>query len=147
MTDEHIPVTPLSQEESWALLAGRPVGRLATSVAGKPDIFPVNYVLDGGDIVVRTERGSKLVQLTINDQVAFEVDDWREGVGGWSVVCQGHAEQIDTAAGREHAESLDLVPWVTTMKTIFVRIRVSHISGRSFRFDANMATPDIEPED
>lgn len=146
MTEQHRPVTPLSQEESWALLAGRPVGRLATSVAGKPDIFPVNFVLDGQDIVFRTERGSKLLELTINDQVAFEVDDWREGLGGWSVVCRGRAEQIASRAEQEHAETLPLQPWVHTIKTVFVRIRVEVITGRSFRF-ASEETTRFEPED
>lgn len=134
MTDDNSPVTPLSDDESWARLATRPVGRLATSVAGQPDIFPVNFVVDGRDIIFRTERGSKLLELTINDSVAFEVDDWQEDLGGWSVVCRGKAEQIQTMADLEHAESLPLQPWVRTVKTVFVRIGVKEITGRAFRF-------------
>lgn len=135
MSDRIVPVTHLSEAESWALLAGQPVGRLATSVAGSPDIYPVNYVLDGRAIVFKTERGSKLLNLTINNQVAFEVDDWREGLGGWSVVCRGQAEQIEAAAEFAAAEELPLHPWVPTPKTVFVKIMVDAISGRSFRFN------------
>ncbi|WP_432560506.1 pyridoxamine 5'-phosphate oxidase family protein [Granulicoccus sp. GXG6511] len=144
MTHQIIPVTQLSEDESWALLAGQPVGRLATSVAGRPDIYPVNYVLDDHTVVFKTERGSKLLELTINDRVAFEVDDWREGLGGWSVVCRGQAEKIEDPDERERAEELPLHPWVPTPKTVYVRIVVDDISGRSFRFNAEEAAPGIE---
>lgn len=146
MTETHRPVTSLSSEESWALLAGRPVGRLATCVAGKPDMFPVNFVVDGNDIVFRTERGNKLLELTINDKVAFEVDDWREGIGGWSVVCRGRAEEIESIAELERVEGLGLQPWVRTIKTVYVRIHVDVITGRSFRFTEE-ETSRFEPED
>lgn len=146
MTETHRPVTSLSTEESWALLTGRPVGRLATCVAGKPDMFPVNFVVDGEDIVIRTERGNKLLELTINDQVAFEVDDWREGIGGWSVVCRGRAQEVESSEDLERAEGLPLQPWVRTIKTVFVRIHVDVITGRSFRFTEEETTR-FEPED
>lgn len=145
MSNHIVPVTHLSEAESWALLAGRPVGRLATSVAGQPDIYPVNYVLKDRTIVFKTERGSKLLNVAINSQVAFEVDDWREGLGGWSVVCRGNAEQIDSIAEHEAAEQLPLHPWVPTPKTVFVRIHVEEISGRSFRFNLEEVGPGIEP--
>lgn len=134
MTATPEAVTELSEKEAWELLATRPVGRLATSVAQQPDIFPVNFVLDDGCIVFRTAQGSKLLELTINEHVAFEVDDWETDLGGWSVVCHGTAEVIEHQADLERAESLDLRPWVQTIKTVFVRIRVVEIVGRRFRF-------------
>jgi len=45
-TDDAV-VTALSEEECWALLSRRELGRLALTVQGEPDIFPVNYVVDG----------------------------------------------------------------------------------------------------
>lgn len=140
MTDIPQPVVPLSEAESWQLLGTRPVGRLATSVAQQPDIFPVNYVLDDGCIIFRTAQGSKLLELTINERVAFEVDDWEADLGGWSVVCSGAAEVIERAADLERAEALDLKPWVATVKTVFVRIRVEEIIGRRFRFHLSAET-------
>ncbi len=134
MTASPNPVIELSEAEAWELLATRPVGRLATSVAQQPDIFPVNFVVDDGCIVFRTAQGSKLLELTINERVAFEVDDWEVDLGGWSVVCRGAAEVIEQQADLEHAESLDLRPWVQTIKTVFVRIRVREIVGRRFHF-------------
>lgn len=43
MTTPASPVTPLSETESWSRLSGVTLGRLATSVAGQPGIFPVNF--------------------------------------------------------------------------------------------------------
>ncbi|MDO5498542.1 MAG: pyridoxamine 5'-phosphate oxidase family protein, partial [Propionibacteriaceae bacterium] len=103
-------------------------------VSGHPDIFPLNFVITDGDIVFRTERGSKLLELTINEQVAFEADDWEENLGGWSVVCRGVAQQLESSAELEAAEQLPLQPWVETVKTVFVRIKVEQITGRAFRF-------------
>ncbi|MDT5111106.1 MAG: uncharacterized protein QOE20_2996, partial [Mycobacterium sp.] len=39
------PVTVLSEDECWFLLASRTLGRLGTVVAGQPEIFPVNFVV------------------------------------------------------------------------------------------------------
>lgn len=146
MTDDFSPVTHLGEMESWALLRGRPVGRLATSVAKIPDIFPVNYVVDDGGIVFRTAQGSKLLEVLINNRVAFEVDDWEQDLGGWSVVCRGRARVLETPEERQRAATLDLQPWVATIKTHYVRIEVEQIIGRAFRFgpepDADSRDPD-----
>lgn len=128
------PVTHLSESESWALLRARPVGRLATAVGNLPDVFPVNFVVDDGGIVFKTSRGSKLLELSINNQVAFEVDAWEQDLGGWSVVCRGRARILQDKEERDHAANLPLKPWVATVKTHYVRIDVDHIVGRTFRF-------------
>ena len=46
-------VWALSEEECWNLLARRELGRLALAVNGEPDIFPVNYVVDGPRVLFR----------------------------------------------------------------------------------------------
>jgi hypothetical protein len=38
-------------------------------------VRPVNFCLDGDDIVIRTAAGSKLAAATRRAVVAFEVDD------------------------------------------------------------------------
>lgn len=132
--DDAPPVTHLGESESWALLRSRPIGRLATAVGNLPDVFPVNFVVDDGGIVIKTSRGSKLLELSINNQVAFEVDAWEENLGGWSVVCRGRARVLQDRDELDYAASLPLKPWVATVKTHFVRIDVDHIVGRRFRF-------------
>ena len=47
------------------------MGRLAVVVAGHPDIFPINYVVDHASIVIRTAAGTKLAGSK-SRQVAFE---------------------------------------------------------------------------
>lgn len=130
---ENEAVTVMSDEESWALLAHEPLGRLATTIGDDIEMFPVNYVLDGETVVFRTAQGSKLFELTVNSRVAFEVDAYA-GEGGWSIVVHGDAEVLEDPAEVERVEQLPLRPWVPTIKTIYVRIRPHYVSGRRFRF-------------
>ena len=134
---EHVdgqPVLELDDEQSWRLLEGTKHGRLVVSVAGEPDIFPVNYVVDRRSVVFRTAEGSKLFTLTVNDRVCFEVDGW-DATGGWSVIVRGRAREL-TGHERDRAESLPLRPWVATRKTHWVSIEADEISGRQFHFGA-----------
>ena len=52
------PVLELTDEQSWELLEGTKHGRLVVSVAGEPDIFPVNYVTADRKIYLRTAPGN-----------------------------------------------------------------------------------------
>ena len=70
------PVWTLSEDECWSLLARGSMGRLAVAVQGQPEIFPINYVIDGPRILFRTAPGSKLAELSVNPRVAFEVDEY-----------------------------------------------------------------------
>ena len=112
MTTEN-PVVRLSEEECWQRLRGSELGRLVTRVGDVIDIFPINYVVDGTSIVFRTAEGSKLVELTVNDEVLFEVDEHTDA-DAWSVIVRGSAHVLDTLAEREAADGLGLRPWVPT---------------------------------
>lgn len=126
------PVTRLSEEDCWERLARQELGRLVTRVGEVIDIFPVNYVLDEGTIVFRTAEGSKLVELTVNDEVLFEVDDHTDA-DAWSVIVRGSARRIDSLAEREAADGLGLRPWVPTLKYNYVRVTPNTLTGRAFR--------------
>jgi nitroimidazol reductase NimA-like FMN-containing flavoprotein (pyridoxamine 5'-phosphate oxidase superfamily) len=127
------PITRLDEAEAWQLLGSAQVGRLATVIERQPDIFPVNFVLDGPAVVFRTAEGSKLLQLIVNSGVAFEVDSWTESTG-WSVVVKGHAQELTEWDDLARVEQLPLRPWVPTLKTHFIRIAVDQIEGRRFVF-------------
>lgn len=129
------PVTTLTEDQCWNLLAGTEMGRMATSVNNRPEIFPLNYVTDGESLVFRTAEGNKLLELTANDQVAFEIDGFTEEKG-WSVIVHGHAEVITDADEHARAEKLPLLPWVPTVKHHYVRIIADTVSGRRFHFGA-----------
>lgn len=126
------PVARLSEEECWERLAENELGRLVTRVGDVIDIFPINYVVDERTIVFRTAEGSKLVELTVNDEVLFEVDDHTDA-DAWSVIVRGSARMIDTLAGREAADGLALAPWIPTLKYNYVRVTPQSLSGRAFR--------------
>ncbi|MFT4218932.1 MAG: pyridoxamine 5'-phosphate oxidase family protein [Microbacterium sp.] len=126
------PVMTLDEAECRELLAQEELGRLVTRVGDVLDIFPVNYVVDGGDILFRTAEGSKLFELTVNDAVLFEVDQHTD-TDAWSVVVRGHAHRLDTSAEVAAADELKLTPWIPTLKYNYVRITPTSISGRAFR--------------
>lgn len=127
------PIKILSEDESWELLSTQKVGRLATNVGGVVDLVPINFVVDGGEIVFRTAAGIKLAGLTVNGSVVFEVDEVGEEEG-WSVVVHGTARALDRDADIEAAEKLTLKPFVPTVKRTFVRIHPETITGRAFVF-------------
>lgn len=126
------PVTRLSRAEAWELLAGAPVGRLATVINRQPDIFPVNFIVEDSSVIFRTSEGSKLLQLTVNTRVAFQADGWVTDTG-WSVVVKGTATEVTDADERDRIERV-LHPWVATVKRHVIRIDADEIEGRRFVF-------------
>ena len=110
------PVTMLSESECWKLLASRSLGRLVTSVDGQPEIFPVNYVVQGRTVLFRTAEGTKLVSSAINNHVLFEADD-HNVAEGWSVVVKGIARTLRTDEQIDEADLAQLLPWTATVNS------------------------------
>jgi len=133
MTNIDSPVTYLDTDKAWDILASQRLGRLGVQSDVGVDIFPVNYAVDGESIVFRTAEGAKLTSLCSNSLVTFETDSWNE-IAGYSVVAKGHAAPVTDEAEIAQVEALGLRPWVPTVKTTFVRIYVTSISGRKFSF-------------
>jgi nitroimidazol reductase NimA-like FMN-containing flavoprotein (pyridoxamine 5'-phosphate oxidase superfamily) len=126
------PVLELDDEQSWRLLEGTQHGRLVVSVAGEPDIFPVNYVTSGRKVYLRTAPGNKLAQLTINATVLFETDGIASDEA-WSVVLRGKARVLSNSAELAAVEELGLKSWVPTLKDFYVEIEPLSVSGRHFQ--------------
>jgi nitroimidazol reductase NimA-like FMN-containing flavoprotein (pyridoxamine 5'-phosphate oxidase superfamily) len=130
MTD-HSPVTALSQDECWELLHGQEFGRLAFHLAREVHIVPINYAIDDQHrIVFRTAEGSKLLGLTMNADVAFEIDQFDEEEAR-SVVARGRARQLERSE-TEEVEQLPLRPWVDTAKFNVIAVEVDEVTGRHF---------------
>lgn len=127
------PVAVLSASESWDLLASVSLGRVVTSVAGQPDIFPVNFVVQRRTVLFRTAEGTKLVSAAVNNHVLFEADD-HDVEQGWSVVVKGAARMLRTREELEEAERAQLLPWTAMSKQHYIRIVPISITGRRFRF-------------
>lgn len=127
------PVLELDDEQSWKLLEATKHGRLVVSVAGEPDIFPVNYLASGRKLYLRTAPGNKLAQLTINSTVLLETDGILEDEA-WSVVVRGTARVLSNSAELAEVENLGLKTWVPTLKDFYVEIEPRSVSGRHFEF-------------
>lgn len=125
-------VQELDVARCWVYLRQANVGRLAVVVERRPDIFPVNYVVDHGTVVFRTASGSKLASAE-GQPVAFETDGWDEASGlTWSVVVRGRAEKAREPYEVLQAMGLPLTPWHPGTKPWFVRIEPDTITGREF---------------
>lgn len=133
-------VRRLTEDDCWALLERESLGRLGLVVAGDLEIFPVNYRVDARRLLFRTAEGTKLAGLTINDQVVFEVDGVDE-TSAWSVVVKGTAHALEHESELLRAEQVAPASWLPTVKTRFVEIRPTAISGRGFR-----RGPEPEPD-
>ncbi len=139
MTGSHL-VEELPVAECWALLESTAVGRLAVDVAGRPDIFPINFVVDGHTVVFRSGAGTKLAGAILNRHVAFEIDGYLPDERcAWSVVIKGSAREIASMFDRYRAEDLPLYPWVASDKPDFVRIDPSEVTGRRFHVADDVA--------
>jgi uncharacterized protein len=125
------PITAMSDEEAWAFLEGFEVGRLAVHAGGIIDIFPITYVVDNKTLVFKTAPGTKLLELTVNDQVAFEVDHYDDEFAK-SVVVHGTAERLEAQVDIDAAEKLPLASLIPTERFRFVRILPAQVTGRVF---------------
>ena len=122
----------IERDECLRLLATDTVGRLAVIVGGSPAIFPVNYLLDGESVVVRTDAGTKL-EHGPRAPASFEIDDLdRRAKTGWSVVVTGRLEEVprgDTSTFH-HLDALGVEPWAGGDKPHFLRLVPSRVTGR-----------------
>ena len=131
MADITNPVTVLDEDHCWDLLASAQVGRLATAVDRTPEIFPVNYAVDGDTLLFRSAEGSKLLAIAMNPDICFEIDQYGEETAQ-SVIVRGRARILDEF--EEHrAENVPLRPWVPTLKYNVVEIAPAQVTGRAFR--------------
>jgi nitroimidazol reductase NimA-like FMN-containing flavoprotein (pyridoxamine 5'-phosphate oxidase superfamily) len=112
------------------MLGSKSIGRLAVSFDGQPDIFPVNFLTNDSDILIRTEEGTKVERVAANALVAFEADETNPE-RAWSVVVKGIAQRLgetDAAA----AAKAPLWTWAPEPTSVFLRIRPTEVTGRLF---------------
>lgn len=131
MNHEENPGTNMSDDDAWKFLEHTHFGRLALSVANVPDIFPINYLAHDGKLLLRTNPGTKLAEMTINRQVAFEIDGIAESEA-WSVVVQGTARVVESQTEIDRLSELPLTPWLQTLKYTFVEITPTSLRGIRF---------------
>jgi Pyridoxamine 5'-phosphate oxidase len=124
-------ITKLMPAECSRLIAAGGVGRIAFCTISGPAVFPVNFAVVAGTIVIRTAEGT-MIEGHADGQVAFEVDHIDEALGqGWSVLVRGRAHRI------AHPAELQIVrrdaaiwPWPGGDRDVYVRIIPDTITGR-----------------
>lgn len=131
MNTEHATLEVLDRAHCLQLLGSAPFGRILYTAGALPVIQPVNYVLDGETIVIRTDSIAKLAVAGRREVVAFEIDDIDPGSGtGWSVSVTGHASEITAESELAHAQTLPFPGWVLDGPGRHIRIACELVTGR-----------------
>ncbi len=134
----------LPEAECLRLLGTRSVGRLGfLGREGHPLVLPVNYVLDGNAVLIRSGPGAKLAAAEREAPVCLEVDDIDElSRSGWSVLITGTAERLRWAHGGKRAAARRgaraPVPWAAGPREHVIRITATKISGRRLIADRSV---------
>lgn len=112
------------------LLMNHVVGRIVFDDDRGPNALPVNYVMDGDDVVFATSPYGEIARHATNHRVAFEVDELQPAdQTGWSVVVRGVAEETGyfdlplEHVGQPYA-------WAAGSRHFLLRIRPLSVSGR-----------------
>jgi len=134
MSASSTAIDALPEAECLALIKTMSVGRVAYSDRALPVVVPVNFAVDGRDIVIRTARRSRLAGAARGTVIAFEVDDIDvPRRSGWSVVMTGRIELVDDPAEIAGLEKLELDSWTGEGVDVFVRLRADILTGRRVR--------------
>jgi uncharacterized protein len=121
----------MTAQECRARLAGSTVGRVAFCGRRGPQIYPVNYAVDDGDVVFRVAPYTNLGMEVVGSPVAFEVDDLDpESRSGWSVVVSGTAVAVDDPDDLTRLRRRGPEPWAQGQRQLVVRIASASVTGR-----------------
>ncbi|MEV6329945.1 pyridoxamine 5'-phosphate oxidase family protein [Streptomyces sp. NPDC051909] len=118
------------EEEALRLLAGAHVGRVSFTHQALPTIRPVNHIVDGGRVILRTRTGTALAHQALNGAiVAYQADDVSaDSLTGWSVVLTGVATLVqDPDLIDRYRERL--IPWIDKTADTFISIRPGVVTG------------------
>lgn len=132
VNDEQRRLEELSPEESIRLLSSVSLGRIVFTARALPAIRPVNHLVDGDYVIIRTDGNSPIISELRSEPgsvVAYEADtiDPAEHLG-WSVVVVGVAHRVidpDEAARYRRA----LRPWIAGSKDQVIAIQTDMVTG------------------
>ncbi|BDZ39801.1 pyridoxamine 5'-phosphate oxidase family protein [Microbacterium suwonense] len=129
----------LSADECRGLLEAASVGRLGFTHDGRVQIIPVNYVLDGDSVIIRTVPGGIIgATAESGDPVAFEVDHLDSlGGEGWSVLMNGLIHPVTDPQELAAIDTQRVLPWAGPDRPLHLRFVIEQISGRRVRRERN----------
>ncbi len=125
----------LTETQCQALIAAGGVGRFLFVQADRgPVAIPVNFKMDGTDVIFRTSGDSAIAEGIHQRPVSFDVDHLDDALGeGWSVLLTGTAGIISDAAEASRVHALGIEPWAGGDRDVYVRLSPSRITGRRIR--------------
>ena len=127
---ELVELVELDRSECLSLLAEAEVGRIIFTEAAMPAAHPVNYLLDGEEILFRTGGGRTFTAIH-GAVVGFQSDSIdRISRTGWSVLGIGHAYEVcDPVRLADLVERLP-VPWAPHPSAHVVAVPLQRLTGR-----------------
>jgi uncharacterized protein len=121
----------LTRDECLRLIASVPVGRIVYTRQAMPAVELVNFTLDEGDIVIRTDPSGKLAAATQRAVVAFEADAVDiDGRSGWSVTVVGYSREVTDPGDIARLLESGPRPWAAGEREHFIRITPGAVNGR-----------------
>jgi hypothetical protein len=121
----------LSRDQCLRLVGQVPLGRIVYTRQALPAVELVNFALDDGDIVIRTDSSGKLAAATCGAVVAFETDSVDiASHTGWSVTIVGYSRAVTDAQEIRRLEQTGLDPWAPGKRDHFIRISPEIVNGR-----------------
>jgi nitroimidazol reductase NimA-like FMN-containing flavoprotein (pyridoxamine 5'-phosphate oxidase superfamily) len=121
----------LSPDRCWELLGSSCVGRVGVLVDSAPEIYPVNFAVDGATIVFRTDPGNKLRGVDRSPSICFQIDGFDAGTRtGWSVLVKGRAVLVREPDEVARLEQVALEPWAFGDKDSWIQIIPVEVTGR-----------------
>ena len=131
----HPTTESLEPAECWRLMSTQVVGRIASMVAGRVEIFPVNVAVDAETVIIRTAPGTLLSNLIVAPEVVIETDgvEYRDRVPhAWSTLVRGKAVFVESVDEEMRLAEEGPQPWQAGVKNELVRIIPNTITGRRF---------------
>jgi len=126
----------LSRQECLQLIESVSVGRIVYTRQALPAVDLVNFAIDGGDIVIRTDADGTLAAATQGTVVAFEADALRSDHGtGWSVTAIGRSREVTDPEDIGRLRGIGLRAWAPGTLDHFIRISPEILTGRLLRVD------------
>ena len=121
----------MSKDECLQLMASVPVGRIIYTRQALPAVELVNFAIDNGDIIIRTDHSGKLAAATRGAVVAFEADSLdTDRQVGWSVTIVGQSQEVTDPDEIGRLEQMGLSSWAPGERQHFIRIRPGILNGR-----------------
>ncbi len=131
----------LSRDECLQLMASVPVGRVIYTRRALPAVELVNFALDQGDIVIRTDRSGKLAAAARGAVVAFEADCLDPAhQAGWSVTAIGPSQEVTDPDEIARLQQIGLRAWAPGVREHFIRISPVIMNGRHLRAHGQQCT-------